>query len=87
MAAITRTSTVCVRSAPSGSNSRSCSTRSSFACTASADRADLVEEDRAAVGQREAALLGERRAGEGAAHVAEQLGLEQRLRESPRSSP
>ena len=34
MAAITRTSTVCVRSAPSGSNSRSCSTRSSFDCTA-----------------------------------------------------
>ena len=33
MAAITRTSTDTVRSEPTGSNSRSCSTRSSFACT------------------------------------------------------
>jgi hypothetical protein len=31
---MTRTSTVCVRSEPSGSNSRSCSTRSSFAWSA-----------------------------------------------------
>ena len=31
---MTRTSTFCVRSDPSGSNSRSCSTRSSFACSA-----------------------------------------------------
>ena len=44
-----------------------------------AHRADLVEEDRAAVGQRELALLGRGRAREGAAHVAEELGLEQRL--------
>ena len=41
--------------------------------------ADLVEEDRAAVGQRELALLVGDRAGERAPHVAEQLGLEQRL--------
>ena len=34
VAAMTRTSTFCVRSDPSGSNSRSCSTRSSFACSA-----------------------------------------------------
>jgi hypothetical protein len=33
VAAITRTSTDCVRSEPTGSNSRSCSTRSSLACT------------------------------------------------------
>ena len=77
---MTRTSTRCVRSAPSGSNSRSCSTRSSFDWTAGAQRADLVEEDRAAVGQRELAALGHRRAGEGAADVAEQLRFEQRLR-------
>ena len=34
VAAITRTSTFWLRSEPSGSNSRSCSTRSSFACSA-----------------------------------------------------
>ena len=49
------------------------------------DLADLVEEDRAAVGQREAALLVGRRAGERALVVAEQLGLEQRLGDAPRS--
>ena len=42
---------------------------------------DLVEEDRAAVGQRELAALGHRRAGEGAAHVAEELRFEERVRD------
>jgi hypothetical protein len=46
-----------------------------------ADGGDLVEEDRAAISEREATLLGEGRTGEGAAHVPEQLGFEQRLRD------
>ena len=45
-----------------------------------AHRPDLVEEERALVRLLEAALPGADRAGERAAHVAEQLGLEQRLR-------
>ena len=45
------------------------------------DLADLVEEQRAAVGQLEAALAGVDGAGEGALLVAEQLGLQQRLRQ------
>ena len=45
-----------------------------------AHRADLVEEQRALVRLLEAALARADRAGERAAHVAEQLGLEQRLR-------
>ena len=49
------------------------------ACRAPASGADLVQEDGAAVGQREAALLVGGGAGEGAAHVAEQLRLQQRL--------
>ena len=47
--------------------------------------ADLVEEQRAAVRQLEASRLARGRAGEGALLVAEQLALEQRARESPRS--
>ena len=47
--------------------------------------ADLVEEQRAAMRQLEPAGLARRRAGERALLVAEQLGLEQRSRESPRS--
>ena len=43
--------------------------------------ADLVEEDRALVGGLEPALAHRHRAGEGALLVAEQLGLEQRLRQ------
>ena len=42
--------------------------------------ADLVEEQRAAVGLREQARARRRARGERAAHVAEQLALEQRLR-------
>ena len=41
--------------------------------------ADLVEEERALVGLLDAALPRTDRAGEGAAHVTEQLGFEQRL--------
>ena len=40
---------------------------------------DLVQKDRAAVGQRELALLRRRRAGKRAAHVAEELRLQQRF--------
>jgi hypothetical protein len=43
--------------------------------------ADLVEEERAAVGALEQAALGRDGSGEGAAHVAEQLALEQALRD------
>ena len=43
--------------------------------------ADLVEEDRAVAGHLEEAGLVADRTGERAPHVAEQLGLEQRLRE------
>ena len=49
--------------------------------------ADLVEEQRAAVGLLEAAGALAIGAGEGAALVTEQLGLEQRLRRARRSSP
>ena len=45
--------------------------------------ADLVEEHRAAVGRLEQAALLLPRVGEGAALVAEELALEQRLREWP----
>ena len=47
--------------------------------------ADLVEEQRAAVGRLEQALVRLHGAGERAARVAEQLGLEQLARESRRS--
>ena len=47
--------------------------------------ADLVEEERAAVRHLELARLARDGAGEGALLVAEELGFEQRLRESPRS--
>ena len=47
--------------------------------------ADLVEEQRAAVGPLEAARPLAVGAGEGAALVAEQLGLEQRLGDARRS--
>ena len=67
LAAITRTSTLTVRSAPTGRISRSCSTRSSFTCSACGHLADLVEEDRPAVGQLEQAHARADRAGERAA--------------------
>ena len=47
---MTRTVTAWVRSAPSGSNSRSCSTRSSFDCRRR-HRPDFVQEDRSAIGK------------------------------------
>ena len=47
--------------------------------------ADLVEEQRAAVRRLEAAHAVAHRAGERAAHVAEQLALEQLARRAPRS--
>ena len=47
--------------------------------------AGFVEEQRAAVGVLEEADLGVGRAGERAAHVAEQLALEQRVRRPPSS--
>jgi hypothetical protein len=48
--------------------------------------ADLVEEERAAVGLLEAADAAAVGAGEGALLVAEELGLEERLRDRRRSS-
>ena len=65
---------------PSRRNRRSCSTRSSFTCIVGVHLADLVEEDGAALGDFDQPLLVRVGAGERAAHVAEQLGLEQRLR-------
>ena len=62
-------------------NSRSWSTRSSFACSAERHVADLVEEERAAVRGLELAdapLVG---AGERAALVAEELALEELVRD------
>ena len=49
--------------------------------------ADLVEEQRAAVGRLEPADAVAAGAGEGALHMAEQLGLEQALRRSRRGRP
>ena len=49
------------------------------------DVADLVEKQRAAFGQLEPALLARLRAGERALLVAEELGLDQRIRAAPRS--
>ena len=55
----------------------SCSTRSSRTCAGERQLADLVEEQRAAVGALEPALALRDRAGEAAALVAEQLGVDQ----------
>ena len=79
MAAISRTSTPIVRVPPTRSNSRSWSTRSSLICIDGGHLAHLVEEERAAVRQLEPALAVGDRAGEGAAHVAEQLALDDGL--------
>jgi hypothetical protein len=75
VAATMRTSARTV-SPPTGSYSPSCSTRRSFTCTERRELADLVEEERAPRGAREAALAPRERAREGAALVAEELGLE-----------
>ena len=85
VAATTRTSTFSVRVPPSRSNACSCSTRSSFTWVPLRQVADLVEEQRAAVGQLEAPAALAVGAGEGAALVAEQLRLEQRLGQRARS--
>ena len=74
-----RTSTRRVSDEPSGRISPSCSTRSSRTCMPGCVSPDLVEEDRAAVRDLEQALLVGVRAGEGAALVAEELALEQRV--------
>ena len=81
MAAITRTSTRRGFASPTGRTSSSWSTRSSFAWSGRRQLADLVEEERAAVGLREEAAAGAVGAGEGALGVAEELALEQRLRD------
>ena len=52
---------------------------SSLACAARPEIADLVEEQRAAVGDLDQAQLALARVGEGAALVAEELALDQRL--------
>ena len=81
MAATIRTSTGIASVAPTGITSRSCSTRSSFTCERGGHLADLVEEEGAAPRRREESLLVAHRAGEGALHVAEQLALQQALRQ------
>ena len=55
VAATTRTSTLIGLLSPTRSNSRSCSTRSSFICSDMAIVPDFVEEQRAAVGLLDAA--------------------------------
>ena len=62
---------------PTGLNSRSCSTRSSLTCRFARELADFVEQQRAVVGHFHQAHLVVHRAGERAALVAEQLGLDQ----------
>ena len=49
--------------------------------------ADLVEKHGAAVGDGEQSFLGANRAGEGAAHVAEELAFDQRREPASRSPP
>ena len=85
VAATKRTSIGRGRRPPTRSTSRSSSTRSSLTCERQRQLADLVEEHRAAVGRLEQARLGLHGAGEGALLVPEQLALEQRLGEAPRS--
>ena len=81
VAATTRTSTLIGCAPPTRVNSRSSSTRSSFTCVRRRDLADLVEEQRPRVGELEAPEPPLGRAGERALLVAEQLALEQRLRQ------
>ena len=75
-----RTSTRRVRDEPSRSNSPAAITRSSFACCDERHVRDFVEEQRAAVGKLEASDAIGPRVGERAAHVAEQLALEDAFR-------
>ena len=79
MAAMTRTSTCWLRSDPSGSNSRSCSTRSSFDC--STGLIVPISSRRMVPPSASANLpfLARRGAGKRAPHVAEELRLEQRF--------
>ena len=81
VAARTRTSTLRVRSSPTGRTSPSWRTRRSFACASGGELADLVEEERPAVGLAEQPRARAHRAGEGAPRVAEQLGLGELRRE------
>ena len=77
MAAMMRTSTLRVRSAPTRSNSHSCSTRSSLACSSSgiSPTSSRKSVPRSASSKRPARSL--ERAGERASHVAEELALEE----------
>ena len=78
---MTRTSTSMRLGAADALEAPLLQTRSSLACMVSGHVADLVEEDRAAVGQLEAAAALADGAGERALLVAEQLALQQRLRQ------
>jgi len=77
VAAIRRASVRRVRVLPSRSNSRSCSTRSSFGCNSSGNLAHLVEEEGAAMGQLKAAEALRNGAGKGAFFVPEEFAFEQ----------
>ena len=79
VAAITRTSAAMVRVPPTRSNSRSCSTRRILACMDSGMSPISSRKSVPSLGELEAAGPRPHRAGEGAALVAEQLGLEQPL--------
>ena len=79
MAAITRTSIGMPRRAPTRSTICSCSTRSSLACSGGAISPISSRNSVPPSRQLEPAALLRDRAGEGAALVAEQLALEQRL--------
>ena len=81
MAAISRTSVRIVSLPPTRSNACSCSTRRILACRGQRHVADLVEEERAAVALLELADAAAVGAGEGALLVAEQLALQQGLRD------
>jgi hypothetical protein len=72
-----RTSTRDRRFPPTGRTSPSCRTRRSFFCISRLHVPDLVEEERAPVGVLEQPLLVLDRAREGAAHIAEELALEE----------
>ena len=75
----TRTSTLTVCESPTRSNSRDCSTRSSFACSAGLIVPTSSRNSVPRLRLLEPALAVGDGAGERAAHVAEELGFEQRL--------
>ena len=77
VAAMTRTSTLYALVEPTGRTCISCSTRRSLTCSAGRQLGDLVEEDRALVGAAEEAERIGHGARERAAHVPEELRLEQ----------